>query len=150
MGSPDAASSQSHAPGSGEVWGRGAGEVALLSPWAQLPSPQGDGSPMPWLRELLSSSWTPSPPAASQGHQVSRFTCRASPSAQEPRAGSLSCPEPAPSPVATSPESAAQGLLQGSPYFTAQPGPWLSYTYFCSLLIRYHVCCAHTRVRNAN
>lgn len=62
--------------------------VVLLSPQAKrtLPQlvPQGDRSPWAWLREPLSSSVHPVPPAASQSQQVSRFTCMTSPSAQGP------------------------------------------------------------------
>lgn len=84
------------------IWGRlvktswGWSPTLSGSPARHPSFPQGDRSPPGPCSELLGG---PPPPPVSQSHQGSRFTCRAGPSAQEPRAGRPACPERAPGPA---------------------------------------------------
>lgn len=79
-------------------------------------------APVTWLRGLLSPSVDLISPAASQSRQVSRFTCRSSPSAQDQQ---LAEPPPQAASPAEGSGAAPRGVYQCSPV--------LQSSYCCSL-----------------
>lgn len=115
----------------------GCSPALSVSPSCHPLHPRGDRSPCNLAQGASQSSlMDPLPPAASQSHQVSRFTCRARPSAQEPVASRTATPQLAAQPAQSLPRPPhhlsrrEQWGLQGSPRLTVQPMPMIAWHLF--------------------